>query len=53
MSRLRRFAVGFLTPFQKSAYTIAEMLRTRCVRTRLVFDYVRMTKNSVTEARAA
>ena len=52
MSRLRRFAVGILTSFQKPAHTLAEMLRTRCFRTRLVFDYVRMTNNSVTGARA-
>jgi hypothetical protein len=53
ITRLRRFAVGILTSFQKSAPTIAEMLRTRCVRTRLVFDDVRMTNTSVTGARAA
>jgi hypothetical protein len=52
MSRLRRFAVGILTSFQKPAHTLAEMMRTLCFRTRLVFDYVRMTNNSVTGARA-
>jgi predicted transposase YbfD/YdcC len=52
MSRLRRFAVGILKSFQKPAHTIAEMMRTLCFRTRLVFDYLRMTKNSVTGARA-
>ncbi|MCR2831983.1 hypothetical protein NR402_17190 [Acidithiobacillus ferrooxidans] len=26
--------------------SIAEMMRTLCFRTRLVFDYLRMTKNS-------
>jgi predicted transposase YbfD/YdcC len=52
MSRLRRFAVGILKSFQKRAHTLAEMMRTRCFRTRLVFDYVRMTNNSVTGARA-
>jgi predicted transposase YbfD/YdcC len=53
MTRLRRFAVGILTSFQKPAYTLAEMMRTLCFRTRLVFDYLRMTKNSVSGVRAA
>ena len=53
LSCLRRFAAGILTSFQTSALTIAEMLSTRCVRTRLVFDDVRMTNTSVTGARAA
>jgi predicted transposase YbfD/YdcC len=53
ITRLRRFAVGILKSFQKPAHTIAEMMRTLCFRTRLVFDYLRMTKNSVTGARAA
>ena len=48
--RLRRFAVGILKSFQKSAQSIAEMVRTRCFRTRLVFDYLRITKNSITGA---
>ena len=52
VSRLRRFAIGILQSFQKPAQTIAEMMRTLCFRTRLVFDYLRMTKNSVTGARA-
>ena len=45
-TRLRRFAVGLLKSFQKSAQSIAELMRTLCFRTRLVFDYLRMTKNS-------
>ncbi len=53
ITRLRRFAVGILKSFQRPAQTIAEMMRTLCFRTRLVFDYLRMTKNSVTGARAA
>ena len=53
ITRLRRFAVGILKSFQKPAHTIAEMMRTLCFWTRLVFDYLRMTKNSVTGARAA
>lgn len=52
VSRLRRFAIGILKSFQKPAQPIAEMMRTLCFRTRLVFDYLRMTKNSVTGARA-
>lgn len=46
ITRLRRFAVGILKSFQKSAQSISEMMRTLCFRTRLVFDYLRMTKNS-------
>lgn len=53
MTRLRRFAVGILTSFQKPAHTLAEMMRRLCFRTRLVFDYLRMTKNSVSWGRAA
>jgi hypothetical protein len=53
MTRLRRFAVGILKSFQKPAQSLAEMMRTLCFRTRLVFDYLRMTKTSVTGARAA
>ena len=43
---LRRFAVGILKSFQKPAHSIAEMMRKLCFRTRLVFDYLRMTQNS-------
>ena len=46
ITRLRRFAVGILKPFQKPAQSIAEMMRALCFRTRLVFDYLRMTNNS-------
>jgi len=46
ITRLRRFAVGILKSFQKPAQSIAEMMRSLCFRTRLVFDYLRMTKNS-------
>ena len=53
ITRLRRFAVGILKSFQKPAQSIAEMMRTLCFRTRLVFDYLRMTKNSLTGPRAA
>jgi predicted transposase YbfD/YdcC len=48
ITRLRRFAVGILKSFQKPAQSIAEMMRTLCFRTRLVFEYLRMTKNSAT-----
>ena len=53
VTRLRRFAVGILKSFQKPAQTVAEMMRRLCFRTRLVFDYLRMTKNSATGARVA
>jgi predicted transposase YbfD/YdcC len=53
ITRLRRFAVGILKSFQKPAQSIAEMMRTLCFRTRLVFDYLRMTKNSLTGPRGA
>ena len=46
ITRLRRFAVGILKSFQKPAQSIAEMMRALCFRTRLVFDYLRMTNNS-------
>ena len=51
ITRLRRFAVGILKSFQKPAQTIAAMMRSLCFRTRLVFDYLRMTENSVTGSR--
>lgn len=47
-TRLRRFAVGILKSFHKPAQSIAELMHTLCFRTRLVFDYLRMTKNSST-----
>lgn len=49
ISRLRRFAVGILKSFQKPNQTIAELMRKLSFRTRIVFDYLRMTKNSITE----
>ena len=49
ISRLRRFAVGILKSFQKHNQSIAELMRKLSFRTRIVFDYLRMTKNSVTE----
>ncbi len=48
VSRLRRFAVGILKSFQKPNQSIAELMRKLSFRTRVVFDYLRMTKNSTT-----
>jgi predicted transposase YbfD/YdcC len=47
---LRRFAVGILKSFQKPKQSIAEMMRKLSFNTRLVFDYLRMTRNSSPEA---
>ncbi len=52
ISRLRRFAVGVLKSFQKPRQSIAAMIRKLCFRTRLVFDYLRMTENSRRDPRA-
>lgn len=46
VTRLRRFAVGILKSFQKPSQSIAALMRKLSFRTRLVFDYLRMTKNS-------
>ena len=46
ITRLRRFAVGILKSFQKPSQSIAALMRKLSFRTRLVFDYLRMTKNS-------
>ena len=46
ITRLRRLAVGILKSFQKPAQSIAEMMRKLSFRTRMVFDYLRMTQNS-------
>ncbi len=48
ITRLRRFAVGILKSFQKPTQSVAELMRKLCFRTRLVFDYLRITKNSHT-----
>ena len=50
ITRLRRFAVGILKSFQKPRQSIAEMMRNLSFNTRLVFDYLRMTRNSNPEA---
>ena len=47
ITRLRRFAVGILKSFQKPSQSIAALMRKLSFLTRLVFDYLRMTKNSV------
>lgn len=52
ITRLRRFAVGLLKSFQKPAQSIAELMRKLAFRTRLVFDYLRMTQNSITRSPA-
>jgi len=52
ITRLRRFALGILKSFQKPTQSVAEMMRALCFRTRLVFDYLRMTENSVTGSRS-
>jgi len=46
ITRLRRFAISILKSFQQPGQTIAAMMRTLSFRTRIVFDYLRMTKNS-------
>ena len=46
ITRLRRFALGILKTFQKPNQSIAEMMRKLSFNTRLVFDYLRMTRNS-------
>jgi predicted transposase YbfD/YdcC len=51
ITRLRRFATGILKAFQKPAQSIAAMMRALASNTRLVFDYLRMTKNSLTGPR--
>ena len=45
ISRLRRFAIGVLKSFQKPGQSIAAMMRKLCFRSRLVFDYLRMTES--------
>ena len=50
ITRLRRFAVGVLKSFQKPRQSIATMMRNLAFNTRLVFDYLRMTQNSITRS---
>jgi predicted transposase YbfD/YdcC len=46
VTRLRRFAVGILKSLQKPSQSIAALMRKLSFQPRLVFDYLRMTKNS-------
>ena len=46
VTRLRRFAVSILKAFSDGKISIAEKMRRLNRNTRLVFDYLRMTKNS-------
>ena len=46
VTRLRRFAVGILKSIQKPGRSIAEMMRKLSFNNRMVFDYLKMTKNS-------
>ena len=46
VSRLRRFAVGVIQFISDGKSSVAEKMRQLHRNTRLVFDYLRMTKNS-------
>ena len=46
VSRLRRFAVSIIKSLSDGKTTVAEKMRRLNRNTRLVFDYLRMTKNS-------
>jgi predicted transposase YbfD/YdcC len=46
ITRLRRFALGVLKSFQRPGQSLAQMMRKLASRSRLVFDYLRMTANS-------
>jgi predicted transposase YbfD/YdcC len=50
VTRLRRFAVGVLSLFSDAKTSIAEKMAKLNRNTRLVFDYLRMTKNSTRQA---
>nr|WP_297462835.1 ISAs1 family transposase [Ferrovum sp.] len=52
VTRLRRFAVGVLTLFSDGKTSIAEKMSRLNRNTRLVFDYLRMTKNSTRQVAA-
>jgi len=52
-SRLRRFAISVLNLHAKPGDSIASMTRRLASKTRLVFDYLRMTKNSTGHATVA
>lgn len=46
VTRLRRFAIGVLKGYGSAKTSVAEKMRSLHRNTRLVFDYLRMTKNS-------
>jgi hypothetical protein len=46
VTRLRRFAIGVLKGYGSAKTSIAEKMRSLNRNTRLLFDYLRMTKNS-------
>ena len=46
ITRLRRFAVGILKSFLKPRQSVANAMRKLCFNNRIVFDYLRMTRNS-------
>jgi hypothetical protein len=50
VTRLRRFAIGLLKAFQQPGQSIAAMMRKLASRVRLVFDYLRLTANSLAPA---
>jgi predicted transposase YbfD/YdcC len=52
VTRLRRFAVGILTLFSNGKTSIAQKMAKLNRNPRLVFDYLRMTKNSTRQAAA-
>ena len=52
-SRLRRFAISVLNLHAKPGESIASMTRRLAAKTRLVFDYLLMTKNSTGHAPAS
>lgn len=52
VTRLRRFAIGVLTLFSDGKTSIAEKMSRLNRNTRLVFDYLRMTKNSTRQTAA-
>ena len=48
IARVRYLAAGILKSLQKSGQSIAAMMRKLGYNTRLDFDYLRMTQNSIT-----
>ncbi|MGH8611831.1 MAG: hypothetical protein ACREYF_07245, partial [Gammaproteobacteria bacterium] len=50
ITRLRRFAIGIIK--SKGVYSVAQKMRELTRNVRLVFDYLRMTKNTCTTIHA-